>query len=202
MKNYGSFLLFFCLVISFYTSYSQRDTTRRIQPVPVLEKSKTSISVQEKDKRNPVTAGLLAMYPGGGQIYNHKWWKLPIVYGGLGTSAYLIVRYGKMTLKLRNEYFFRTYSAIPYYDPELAKFATKDAVQTELNKYRRRMEICVGLFAIVYMLSVVDAVVDAHLFYFDVSDDLSMKLSPVLITSPSLAAFSAGLSFQFNFQSR
>ena len=133
-------------------------------------------SVQVK-KHNPKTATLLALIPGAGQIYNKKYWKLPIVYGGLGATGYLIYYYGGLTSTYRKEYVNRANKDTINFNPEFGN-QTDDQILNTRNFHRKNMEICVAACVIVYALSILDATVDAHLFYYDVSDNLAVAIKP------------------------
>jgi hypothetical protein len=149
----------------------------------------------------PGKAALLAVVlPGAGQIYNRRWWKLPLVYGGLGGVLY-------------GEYFYQTayreyadaYNKIidgetnkktnaPYKigDEDLGPRA-KDARSVDvLNRgivfYRGNRDLFLLYSGLVYGLQVVDALVDAHLRDFDVSDDLSFHWEPAMLSVPGQVA--------------
>jgi hypothetical protein len=132
-------------------------------------------------KHNPKTASWLALIPGAGQVYNKKYWKLPIVYGGLGATGYLIYHYHDLTVMYRDEYVARMNGDSLNFNPNLA---SESDVLKPRNFHRRNMEICIAACAIVYALSIVDACVDAHLFYYDVSDNLSMAIRPKINYNP------------------
>jgi hypothetical protein len=132
---------------------------------------------------SPKTATWLALVPGAGQIYNKKYWKLPIVYGGLGATSYLIYYYQKETSIYQKEYRARRKEETENLNPELAHLSD-DKVFDNRNINRRNMEICVAASAVVYALSIIDACVDAHLYYYDVSDNLAMAVRPKLIYNP------------------
>jgi len=134
---------------------------------------------------NPKTASWLALIPGAGQIYNKKYWKLPIVYGGLGATTYLIYRFQKETSLYKKEFLARSdyndnkenSDFIDKRNPELED--RQDAYilqQRDIN--RRNMEISIAACTIVYFLSILDASVDAHLYYYDVSDNLAIGIKP------------------------
>ncbi|MCL1850885.1 MAG: DUF5683 domain-containing protein [Bacteroidetes bacterium] len=142
-----------------------------------------SDSVQTK-LHSPKKATLLALVPGAGQIYNKKYWKLPIVYGGLGASSFLIYYYADNTATYRKEYVARVNGEPKEtLNPDLAD-KTLESILLERNRYRRNMEISVAACAIVYALSILDACVDAHLYYYDVSDNLSLGIKPKFDYNP------------------
>jgi len=131
---------------------------------------------------NPKKASCLSLIPGAGQIYNKKYWKLPIVYGGLGVTCYLIYYYGSLTSMYRREYVARENPDNKWgykENPNLAGILTGNILLFR-NTYRRDMEISIAACAIVYFLNILDASVDAHLYYYDVSDNLTLGVKPVI----------------------
>ena len=149
-------------------------------------------------KHNPKTASWLALIPGAGQIYNKKYWKLPIVYGGLGATGYCIYYYQDLTSTYRKEHVARLNKDSVNFNIDLAN-ESDNTVESRRNSYRRNMEICVAACAIVYALSIVDACVDAHLFYYDVSDNLSMAIRPKLNYNPVSRAATPSLALIVKF---
>ena len=158
----------------------------------------TTDSVLRK-KHNPKLAiALSAVVPGAGQIYNHKAWKVPIIYAGLGASGYCVYHFAKLTSQYKLEYRYRMQGKTELLDP---RFASKDdETILSMKKYHQRnMEISIAATAVVYVLNLIDAVVDAHLFYFDISDDLSMRWSPSMQPDP-FGRYHGGMSFTFSFR--
>jgi len=134
-----------------------------------------------------------ALLPGAGQIYNKKFWKLPIVYGGLGTCIYFIDR---------NTRKFNTYknALIAEQDGDPATVNTTGYSAFQLDQlqdtYRNWKDLSWIICAGVYVLQILDANVDAHLFYFDVSKDLSLFVRPSLDFAGEL---NSGLCLGLNF---
>lgn len=137
-----------------------------------------------------------AVLPGLGQIYNRKWWKLPIIYagfGGLGYGFYWNNGYYKDyrdALRLR-------YDDDPNTNDGFTQYSDNDLV-TLKNYYQRYRDLCVIGMAALYTLQVLDATVDAHLFYFDVGDNLSMRFQPSLY--PSATGMAGGIGIQLGFR--
>jgi hypothetical protein len=141
----------------------------------------------KKDKRqfSPRKAAIRsAILPGWGQAYNKKYWKIPIVYGALGTTA--AVFSFNLTQYKRISYAYRllvnrdtvNYSKV---DADLQPFMKMNAssdLRNYRNSYRKDIDYSVLVFLLFWGLNVVDATVDAHLKGFDVSDDLSLKIKP------------------------
>lgn len=137
-------------------------------------------SAQEADSseeaHSPKTATIRsAILPGLGQAYNEKYWKIPVVYVGLGASSYFIVRNTREYNKFRD-------ALIARHDPDRSDpydgIYTESQLNTIKETYRRWRDLSYIGFIAVYVLQVVDANVDAHLYNFDVSDDLSLRLRP------------------------
>ena len=145
-------------------------------------------------KPDPSTATWIALaIPGGGQIYNRKFWKLPIVYGGFVGCMYAYNWNGQMYKDYRQAYldimdsdpntdsfkdFFR-----PGYDFEANKEYLKDVFKKRKDRYRRWRDLSIFSFIGVYALSVIDAYVDAQLSNFDISEDINMSIEPQIIDS-------------------
>ena len=123
-----------------------------------------------------------AILPGWGQITNKKYWKLPLVYGALGTTTYLFFRNIKQFNASRNAYNLAidgdpTNDDLipqPYYSVK----SQPDRIKNFRNEVRQNADYCALLFIFFWGLNVVDAAVDAHLKMFDVSDNLSLQLNP------------------------
>lgn len=162
--------LFFLLVLFSLMGYSQAerkstDTTQKLVD--------TSSSV--KVKHSPRIATLLsAVVPGAGQVYNRKYWKVPVLYAGLGVLGYMIIDNRKNYIYYRDA--FKAKSDLSLTD----KFPTWTADQLKQRKdyYRGNMELSVMISVGVYFINIVDATVDAHLFGFDMSEDLSLSVHP------------------------
>lgn len=150
---------------------SKLDTSNYISLLDTNQKSKVI---------SPKHAALWAIALGGGQIYNKKYWKLPIVYGLLGGGAYFIARNGR-NLKIYNNALNLKLRGIDNPDDKFNQL-TIDQVTSYRNLYRKNLEMSTVVTTLLWGLSFVDAVVDAHLHAFDISDDLAMKVSPKILT--------------------
>lgn len=152
----------------------------------------------------PAKAGFLAIAPGGGQIYNHKYWKLPLVYGLVGGLGYWVVYqqrffgyYKFANAAADSAAVRRGTSEIPddvlRNSIALAKAINPNAINNALITARRYRDLSILLSAVGYSLTILDAVVDAHLSEFDVSDDLSLRWHPTAVPVPGQAALAPGL---------
>lgn len=163
---------------------------------------------------NPVRATWLALIiPGGGQIYNRKYWKLPIFYGGFAGCAYALAWNGKMYRDYFNAYRDvangnLTSSNVtdlvpPSYIQHVSQSQLVETLRRRKDTYRRYRDLSIFAFIGVYLLSVVDAYVDAELSNFDITPDLSMRVEPAVIdtqiTTSHSSNKSVGLQCSFRF---
>lgn len=165
---------------------------------PVVEKPDTLLlnSQELLWKPDPLRATWLAVIvPGLGQIYNRSYWKLPIVYGGLMGCGFAISWNGEKYESYKQAYRdilsdannissdpTRSYNAIlpeGYTIERMGGVANYTSIlKDRQNSYRRNRDIAIVVSILVYALSVIDAYVDAQLFDFDISDDLSINIEP------------------------
>ena len=161
---------------------------------------KTDFKVTGPKKKfvpNPKKALWLALVlPGAGQIYNRKYWKLPIIYGGFVGCAYAL-RWNNMMYKdysqaymdlMDNDPNTQSYNKFLYLGNQIDN-SNKEYYQklfkNRKDRYRKWRDMSVFAMVGVYLISVVDAYVDASLSEFDISRDLSMKVSPAVIKERS-----------------
>ncbi len=146
-------------------------------------KSLLALDTATKKKFDPKVATLRSLIiPGWGQAYNKKYWKIPIVYGALGTTAGVFLYNLKTYKSLRKAVIYRLDSDTTndrLIDPQFASLST-EALRIYRNAYRQNIDYSVLVFLVFWGLNVVDATVDAHLKAFDVSSDIGMKLRPGL----------------------
>ena len=148
---------------------------------------------------------LALVFPGAGQIYNRKYWKLPIIYGGAVGVTYAVSYYGGYYSEYMRGY--RDYmDADPNtnYHLELIPKGYPESnagtyVKNRVNSYRRYRDIFIVVGVAVYALSVIDAYVDAQLADFDISTDLSMKVRPKLDVEQHTGKPTAGCQMQIYF---
>ena len=146
------------------------DTTRKDSAV-----SEKSV----KKKFNPKVATLRsAILPGWGQFYNKKYWKIPIVYGALGTTAGIFFYNLKYYKLLREAVILRSDTILSNDNQVYKDFInlSTESIRSYRNEYRQNIDYSVLVFLLFWGLNVVDATVDAHLKGFDVSPDVSMKV--------------------------
>lgn len=172
MKIIFKFIFFlFCLNFSISSEAQSLEDS-----INVLDK-KSEKSVSKIDEKNPRTAGLLSIVPGLGQIYNEKYWKVPIVYAALGASACMFCYYNGKYAYYRDEYRLRLNGVTEGLNPELANVSDENLHSYE-RYYQRNQELGIFVFIICYGINVLDAIVDAHFSTFDVSDNLRVSVQP------------------------
>lgn len=151
-----------------------------------------------------------ALFPGLGQIYNRRYWKLPIIVGG-----YLGLGYATSWNNGMLRDYTRAYRDIMDTDPstnsymnffppntkeeDLDKTWLKNVLQSRKNYYRRNRDLCIICMVGVYLLAMVDAYVDASLSHFDISPDLSMDVSPAIFRDDRSYKPSVGLLWALTF---
>jgi Family of unknown function (DUF5683) len=137
-----------------------------------------------KKPHSPRTAAIRsAILPGLGQIYNKKYWKLPLVYGALGVTGFIFFDNIKVYKESKFAYAARIKAEPPLRDSvDYKKLQTKyklystGSIRNQRDKFRQYIDYSVVFFIFFWGLNVVDATVDAHLKSFDVSPNLSLKL--------------------------
>ena len=151
------------------------------------------INLQKKpDALRAVWLG--ALVPGLGQIYNQSYWKLPIVYGGFMGCAYAIIWNNGKYVDYKQAYKDicldeelsddpnRSYNAILPEGYDINRMGGRSnytsTLKSQQNTYRRYRDISIVAAVVLYALTLIDAYVDAQLFDFDVSPDLSLSLEP------------------------
>ena len=169
-----------------------KDSTELSEMTDSLLQKVLNPAQKSKFKPDPIRSMWLGLvFPGGGQIYNRKYWKLPIFYGGFLGCAYALTWNGQM---LRD--YSQAYLDIMDTDPNTKSYEKmlplgyditgkeerfKTIFKNKKNYFRKYRDMSIFAFAGVYMLAVIDAYVDAELSSFDISKDLSMSWGPTVI---------------------
>lgn len=179
-------VLYLC---SGYLGYAQSTT------LPATKKADTLPPKKVLWQPIPKKAGLYsALIPGMGQVYNRQYWKLPIVYGGLGVAGYFLVRNTKDYNSLRSAYIRRLSEGNgPYTDEYANIYSTTEQVRQLQEDANRILNLTIVFSGVAYMVQVIDAITSAHLRNFDISRDISLQLRP--IATPE----GAGMGLVMNF---
>ena len=129
-------------------------------------------SIKEIDMLAPSKAAFYsAILPGLGQAYNKKYWKIPIVYGAMGTSIYFYLDNNKKYHRYRDAYKRRLAG---FTDDEFSYLDNGRLIQAQ-RFYQRNRDLSMLITGLFYILNIVDANVDAHLLQFNVNDNLSVN---------------------------
>jgi Family of unknown function (DUF5683) len=155
--------------------------------VPVVKKKAKKINIfnlPDTIKQYPPRVATIrsAILPGWGQITNRKYWKLPLVYGGIGVTAGIFL-YNIKTFKEAKAAYINAIDQNPINDFQIPEpyFSVRDQperIRSFRNQIRQNVDYSALFFIIFWGLNVVDATVDAHLRYFDVGNNLSLQLKP------------------------
>ena len=185
------------------------DTLQFVQEVDTVE-TYASTSTFKPDAQKAVW--LATIVPGLGQIYNRQYWKLPIIYGGTLALAYGITWNDRMYVDYRKGYvdLMDKNPNTNYFEYLLPAGVTLDStnkdyytkvIKNKLDNYRRNRDLCIITTAVLYLLSIIDAYVDAQLFDYDISPDLSLQVTPTVIAPSSSyeQESSVGLSCKLKF---
>ncbi len=168
------------------------DTTTRVSPSKELLID--SLSLPHSPRKATLYSALL---PGLGQAYNKKYWKIPVVYGAFAVTGYFIHYNNVRYRKYNNELIARSNNDTASLNSSLSNL-DDSAIKSASDDYRRFRDLDIMIAALIYVLNIVDAHVDAHLFYFNVDDNLSMRITPQLQLLQNQAVV-PNLSLKFNF---
>lgn len=145
-----------------------------------------------------------AVVPGAGQVYNHlampkgkkkAFWKVPLIYAGLGVTGYFMLNNNGLQKSLKSEYYLRKSSNFTQkFDPKWEQYDEQGVAQL-YDQHLNRRDLFILAFGAVYLLQVIDAAVEAQFVSFDISENLSLRISPTMLTNQN-----AGLRLSFNFK--
>jgi hypothetical protein len=201
MKHLGGWILVGVFFLSFSSLFAQEEKEEGESPESTvivedtLQVEQGMVGVSEPgvnapdtivietlgDLHSPRKAALYsAVLPGLGQVYNGKYWKIPIIYGGFLTMGYLIIlnndRYNLFLTALNAE---RNGEFNPLAGVANGRYEDTGQLQRAVDGSRRNRDFMIILTAGVYALNIVDAIVDAHLIEFDINPELSFDMKPV-----------------------
>lgn len=172
-----------------------------------------NVWIEREDTFNPDptrAVWMSALFPGLGQIYNRRYWKLPIIIGGFMGLGYATSWNNTMLTDYSRAYRDLmdndpdTKSYMDFFPPttqesDLDKTWLKQVMQSRKNFYRRNRDLCIISMVGVYLLAMVDAYVDASLAHFDVSPDLSLDWAPAVMQDSRGIHPSLGLTCALTF---
>jgi hypothetical protein len=188
-KNILKIILFISIILTGIQFCNGQDSPAITKPdADKKEKKEMAMAKDTSAKainRPKIAATRSAILPGLGQIYNKKYWKLPIVYGALGLTAYVFFDNTKTYKEYKFAYAARINAQAPTKDStgykqlkDIYKVLTIGSIRSARDQFRRYIDYSVLVFMVLWGLNVMDAAVDAHLKSFDVSPDLSLKIKP------------------------
>ncbi|MCQ4142290.1 DUF5683 domain-containing protein [Chryseobacterium sp. EO14] len=208
------FTFFLCLFAVAYSQVNPNDTIRvdyRPKDSVAVEKNNTKTEAKvvadlEKAngptkktlKLNPTKAGLYsAVLPGLGQVYNKKYWKIPIVLGAVGAGVGIAVWNDNQYRKYR-EYYIAKLNGTPNEFVDTHPWLDKVALGNAQDRSKRQRDYAIAITGLIYILNIVDAVVDAHLY--EARHDPDLTLNPAMIQDQyGIAPPKTGLSLSYRF---
>lgn len=217
--------LFLSIVVLLYVAVSQ--ATGILQDTVVLEEKQvladTLVEKEVKKEHSPHKATIYAMVlPGWGQIYNRQWWKLPILYGGIGATVYGISWNSKQYKKFKTAYMdYSLYIQEKALNPDLpypenpswdkvyvgggVEYFTsqqqlnfKKQLQNKKTNFKRNRDLLYIVMGGIYVIQIIDAVVFAHFYDFEINEDLSLDIQPSSFYTPAAGGM-VGLTLTLNF---
>jgi hypothetical protein len=200
-KKLFQFLIGVTFLFSFNTSSFSQTTSPDsiIRPSTQVQTAGDTIKVRKEPNHSPKKAAAMsALLPGSGQIYNKKYWKVPVIYAGFAGLTYSFQFNQSRYVKYRDALKYRLDDDSSTTD-EYAGVYTDDQLTTLYKYYHRYRDLTVIGAGVLYLLNIVDAAVDAHLFTFDVSDDLTLNLHPALINTARGSGYTTGLGLSIHF---
>ena len=196
-------LLIFNGFVSISQIQSPKDSTNLIEEKSLVIKEKKNSSKKTNYQLNPMAASLLsAVLPGTGQVYNRKYWKAPIVWGGAATLYIVYDFYHQKhnfyhQIAIYKDRYNSDEFLTPYISANKSKFTSettsyiaeleKSIILKRSDNARARKQQFVLFGVLFYIAQVVDATVDAHFDGFDVSEELTLKISPVFFENNPFA---------------
>ncbi len=175
---FKAFILIFLISIFFayHPVYAQKDSIKK-KNTRIFSKPDSSKAYSPR-----IASYRSAILPGWGQATNKKYWKIPVVYAALGTTAYIFFRNVNQYKAAKNAY-TNAIDGDPSNDYLIPQpyFTVKDQpdrIKSFRNQVRQNVDYTVLFFIVFWGLNVVDATVDAHLKTFDITDDLSLQIRP------------------------
>lgn len=172
-----------------------------------------TIPVMEEIIHSPRKATIYsAILPGLGQAYNKKYWKIPLIYAGFGAIGYFInwnnenyqlfkIGYRHLTDTIPETQDYLKIEAVRRNNYDLNNPNQFNNLKTALSRqqdyYRRNRDLLIISMVAFYGLNIIDASVDAHLFDFDISDDLTMKWQPSMLQRNNNMLYCVNIKFSF-----
>lgn len=199
MKNNFIYIFLLFLATPLFAQTTDTLTVKKDEKVIVV-----TDSLLPKEEYNPLAPAKAAFYsaviPGLGQVYNKKYWKIPIIYAGMAAGIYFYKQQDKDYDSFRNAYKRRLagYTDDEYYGNGAEPLISNDRLINAQKSAQKNKDLSIVVTVAFYLLNVVDANVDAHLRQYEVSEDLS--LVPNFEMNPFNAQTQYGMSLTYSFK--
>jgi Family of unknown function (DUF5683) len=197
--SFGAVLLLISLSFCFSGFGQKVDSLKRKDSIPAA-KVDSIIKATHSPRKAAIRSAII---PGWGQVYNKKYWKVPIIYAALGITAYIFIDNLHTYQDLKFSYAAKYKASVPPHDStdyfnikDQYKPISPESLRAGRDQFRRYVDYTAVFFLVFWGLNVVDAAVDAHLKAFDISPDLSMKIKPAY----NPLAKTGGVILVFNFK--
>lgn len=203
MKKSTLIFLFLLLMVKCWAQRTDSLSTAPLLPDSVIildstEVKKGIFTFFSKDYPNPRKAALLSLViPGAGQVYNKRWWKVPLVYGAMGGMVYAIDFNQDLYRRLKTAYLQKINNQ--EVEPELARLDAR-TLRILRDRYDKNTQLSYVGLVVVYALQSVEAFVDSHLKTFTVNDDLSLQVKPSFQTDLLAGHPTVGIGVALKFE--
>lgn len=177
VKITNTFIFRFLILLLFFSSIN--NVVAQKLPLDSIKPTDT-LNIKIEKPHSPTKATIMsAALPGLGQVYNKKYWKVPIIWGGIGTSLYFGFSNQNSFKKFRKAYGNRI-DDDPNTTDEYEDVLSPEGLKANMDYHQKNRDLSFVIAGVLYILNVVDAAVDAHLFNFPKNDKLSFNLQPSL----------------------
>lgn len=195
--KYKLFIICLCFLSKIANAQESIDTSDAIVAIDSLDSNENNdrVGMLSMFSGKPGRAALYSLIiPGGGQLYNKRFWKAPLVIAIEGT----VIGFGIYYNNLFNQYdrYFKELAVLPIEEQTVGHSFLKEEVRLRRSIYRKNNEYAWFIFGVVHLVSAIEAFVDRHLMSFDVSDDLSFKVETQYIQESSFQY--TNLSFYYS----
>lgn len=202
-------VLVFCLFTMFGLAQEEENNAKKTDSLQTSLKEEGIVVddaiIKKKKEINPLAPSKAAFYsavlPGLGQIYNKKYWKVPIVYAAIGTGVYSYVKSDDLYDRFRTAFKRRKagFTDDEFYSEIATTNVSLEALQNAQERYQRDRDLALVITIGLYALNIIDANVDAHLKQFNVDDNLSLDIKPYLDLNPITANPNYGMALTIKF---
>ena len=192
-KNF--FFVFSIIMVLFLSTITQETSA---QSAASLHLGKDTVYRYFPEHSPTKATWMSAALPGLGQYYNGKYWKIPIIYAGFSTFAFFVIQNKYEYLRFKEAYAISIEIPDPANstNPLVANY-TSSQLLSQREFYQSNLELSYILTGAFYLLQIIDAAVDANLYDYDVSDDLSIRIEPQLMPTEQGIKVSPGIGIRF-----